>query len=218
MRRIAYFLVTLSAFFYLMPSFADDDGWEQISEGNGITVYRKEVPGSPVIAFKGHGILPVPMLKIITVLLDESRSTNWVDKLVDAKLLSRKSKGDFVLYSHIGTPVVMKDREFITQNDVTVEPKTKTFTMTMRSVDPPNAPKTKFVRGVIMDSSFTLRAIDAQKTYVSAEIHADPKGSVPKWIVNMFQKQWPRNTIESLWKESAKADVVEDPYYKKILF
>ncbi len=43
------------------------------------------------------------------------------------------------------------------------------------------------------------------------EIHADPKGSVPKWLVNLFQKGWPRNTIEGIRKQAAKADVKEHP-------
>ena len=28
-------------------------------------------------------------------------------------------------------------------------------------------------------------------------MHGDPKGGVPKWLVNMFQTEWARDTLEA---------------------
>ena len=32
----------------------------------------------------------------------------------------------------------------------------------------------------------------ASTTHVTVEIRADPKGNVPKWLVNLFQRDWPQ--------------------------
>jgi hypothetical protein len=50
-----------------------------------------------------------------------------------------------------------------------------------------------------------------------AEVLADPKGSVAKWIVNLFQKSWPRKTIASLRRQVAKKDIVDQPRLKELL-
>jgi hypothetical protein len=41
-------------------------------------------------------------------------------------------------------------------------------------------------------------------------VHADPKGSMPKWLVNMFQKSWAHNTIMRLRAQVAKPDIKVD--------
>jgi len=61
-------------------------------------------------------------------------------------------------------------------------------------------------------------AIDGgKKTRVLAEVLADPKGSVAKWIVNMFQKGWPHNTITSLRAQVKKPDIKDHARLKDVL-
>jgi hypothetical protein len=38
----------------------------------------------------------------------------------------------------------------------------------------------------------------------------DPRGSVPKFLVNMVQKSWPHKTITSLRKQVAKPDIKDE--------
>ena len=90
------------------------------------------------------------------------------------------------------------------------------MTLNIHSVTDPLAPETDYVRGELMHSSFTLTALDhGQKTHIVAEMHADPKGSVAKWIVNMFQKGWPHNTITSLREQVKKPDIRDHAHLKK---
>jgi hypothetical protein len=46
---------------------------------------------------------------------------------------------------------------------------------------------------------------------VTTEIHADPKGSIPTFIANAFQKDWPIHTIKNLRKQAQKPDVRPSP-------
>ena len=45
-------------------------------------------------------------------------------------------------------------------------------------------------------------------TKMAVEILVDPMGSVPKWLVNIFQKDWPRNTLKSLGR------LMKDPSFQ----
>jgi hypothetical protein len=86
------------------------------------------------------------------------------------------------------------------------------------SVYDSGAPATGLVRGEFKYGTFTLTSIEGgKKTRVLAEVLADPKGSVAKWIVNSFQKSWPHRTIASLRRQVAKPDVVDQPRLSALL-
>ena len=173
--------------------------WERISEKDGVVAYRREVPGSPLIAFRGEGVINAPILRVASVLVDNTRSTEWIDSLAEARTLRRISENEFIEYNHVKTPIMMKDRDFVLDAKLDLVPAEKKVILNVHSVTDPLAPRTDYVRGELLKSSFTLTSIDhGTKTLLVAEIHADPKGSVAKWIVNMFQKNWPHNTIRRL--------------------
>jgi hypothetical protein len=52
---------------------------------------------------------------------------------------------------------------------------------------------------------------------VVAEVHTDPKGSIPKWMVNLTQKSWAHTTIMGLRAQVRKASASDDPELKAML-
>jgi START domain len=201
-----------------VPAEAQQPAWEKIGDDDGIAVYRREVPGSPIVAFKGEGIIDASILRVSSVIVDSSRATEWVDSLKEARILRQVSETETIHYDHIGTPIVMKDRDFVSDCKLEFAPAEKKVMLKIHSVNDASAPNTDYIRGELLHSSFVLTSIEhGTKTRVVAEIHADPKGSVAKWIVNLFQKKWPHNTITSLRRQVAKPDIVEHPRLKQVL-
>ena len=206
---------------FATPSLAEDGSeraWQQVRNSDGIVVSRKDVPGSPFVALRGEGDVDAPLLLVGSVLVDITRDKEWVDSVVDAKVVREVGETEYVTYSHVGTPVTMSDRDFVTKVDLTADPWKKALEIRMRSVDDPAAPKTHYVRGLLTDSGFTLTSIDhGARTHVVAEIHCDPKGNVAPWIVNLFQKDWGYKTLMSLRKQVRKPDVQVHPKLKAVL-
>jgi hypothetical protein len=189
--------------------------WEQIGDENGIKTYKKEVPGSPFIAMKGEGIVDAPLWKVATVMEDVTRETEWVDSLSEAKLVRRISPYECIEWDHVGTPFVMKDRDFVTKSLTVIDLKAKSVLTQIKSVEEPGVPPTRYIRGIIQDSSFLLKSIDeGRKTYVVGELQADPKGSIAAWLVNLFQKSWARETLESIRKQCSKNDIQVLPIFQ----
>jgi START domain len=192
--------------------------WEKIGDDDGIAVYRREVPGSPLIAFKGEGVINASILRVASVLSDSDRATEWVDSLTESKIIRQVSETETIHYDHIGTPFVLKDRDFVSDCKLEFDPSQKKVILKIQATTDPMAPVTNFVRGELKHSSFTMTSIEhGTKTNVVAEIHADPKGSVANWIVNLFQKGWPHNTLSRLRKQVAKPDIKEHPRLKTVL-
>ena len=197
------------------PAPAAPVAWEKIGDSDGIGVYRREVAGSPLIAFKGEGYVNASIIRVASVLVDSDRAPEWVDSLTESKIIRQVSETETVHYDHIGTPFVLKDRDFVSDCKLEFDPGRKNVTLKIHAVSDPLAPRTNYVRGELIHSSFALTSVDhGSRTFVVAEIHADPKGSVAHWIVNLFQKRWPHNTLTRLRAQVAKADIKEHPRLK----
>jgi hypothetical protein len=193
---------------------ADDSssGWEILRVENGIQVARKAVPGSSFVAFRGEGDVPAPLLSVANVLVDVSHNNQWMDSIREARILRKVSDTDYVLYCHIGTPPLVTDRDFVYTVHLTIEGGGTGFRVDMRSTDDPSAPKTDYVRGNLTGSTFTLQASpDRRSTHVVAEIHADPMGNIPGWLMNAFQKSWGYNTIVGLRRQVAAGRSPQNP-------
>ncbi|MBK8215369.1 MAG: hypothetical protein IPK71_16640 [Myxococcales bacterium] len=219
MRKIGVLLaVTLGLTPVLLPRSGSADEhkaaptWERMTEDSGIVVFRQEVPGSSVIAFKGVGTVDAPLSQVIAAVTDTPRATEWMDATVESRVLRKVSPLEQIVYTHIKTPPGLTDRDFVTDARGELDPTVKRFTVHIRSVTDPAAPQTSFVRGEIYKSSFVLTGIEGGKrTLVTTEIHADPKGSIPTFIANAFQKDWPIHTIKNLRKQAQKPDVHPSP-------
>ncbi|HET9929584.1 MAG TPA: START domain-containing protein [Polyangiaceae bacterium] len=189
--------------------------WEKFDEDDGIAVYRRDVAGTPVVALRGEGIVDAPLLRVASVLVDTKRATEWIDSLAEARTVRRVSETEYVEWDHIATPFVLKDRDFVFDAKLEFKPAQKQVVLNYHSVNDKDAPKTDYIRGEFIYGTFALTSVDGGKrTRVLAEVLCDPKGSVAKWIVNLFQKSWPHNTVVALREQVKKADIKDDPRLK----
>ena len=196
-------------------TFASND-WVLIkTTSEGIKVEKREIEGSPVIAFRGEGVINAPLLKVASVIYDTKRAPEWIEKLEFSKVVKWLANDEWIVYAHVNTPpIIMKDRDFVSKVKLTIDTQKKIIRFTYANAIDPDAPETKYIRGELQDTTFILTAIDDDHTRVMGSVQCDPKGSVAKWIVNFFQSQWPVSTLRNLQKQVARADVKED---KKII-
>lgn len=222
-RRTVLSALAASALFVLVfPAFGDEGGkWEENTSSSakkaGITTWKKEIEGSPVIAFKGTAVINAPILRVASVLADVGRQTEWMDRCKEAKVLRQVDTFEQIIWSHIGTPFPLTDRDFVTDSKMIFDDTNHVIKVRISSVTEQGAPVNDFVRGLITSSSFTLKSTADGKTQLTTEIHADPRGDVPKAIVNMVQADWPANTIAGVRKQAAKGDVQDADVIKNAI-
>ncbi|HJT23937.1 MAG TPA: START domain-containing protein, partial [bacterium] len=167
--------------------------WQKSCETDGLTIYWSRVQGSEVIAFKGNGIVDEPLDKVASVIVDTTRGTEWIDSLVSSKVVRNLNPTEFVEYDHVGIPfpfdTVMSDRDFVSHVTVDYDPDTRRLTVSYLPAEDELAPVLKkYTRGV-MTCVFRMVPMSLpDQTYVDAEVHCDPRGGVPKWLVNFFQE------------------------------
>jgi hypothetical protein len=185
-----------------------EPAWEKLDESDGIAVFRREVPGSEVVAFRGDALIEAPLAKVASVIRDVSRSRDWVADLVEIRVVREVSSSERILYQRVKTPWPLDDRDFVCRETSEWKPAENTVVFHLRATEDAAAPakSESVVRGEVIDCSFTLVG-QGSRTRAVADVQVDPRGCVPKWAVNMVQRSWPRKTFEGLRRQAAKPDV-----------
>jgi len=191
--------------------------WELVGSKDDIVTYRREVAGSPVIAIRGEAVVDAPILHVASVLMDTARLPQWMDRVAEARRLRATSALHYVEYERASTPFPLTDRDFAIESWVEIDAAKKQMVLRAHSVVDPSAPVTGLVRGEVLSSTFTLTALDGRRTRVVTEVHTDPKGSIPKWMVNLVQKSWAHTTIMGLRGQVRKANVPDNAEVKALL-
>lgn len=223
-RRRAFFTLlavvlttTLSAHAAVAPTDFSKADWRQMSDNDRIQVYRWDVPGSDLLAFKAVARIDAPFAKVGSVLVDIERQKEWMPNLAEARTLHKVGPHERIDYTQIRTPIVIKDRDFVLDAKARFDKATGHLILSVTSTTDPQAPPTNRVRGEVYESSYTLWPIEGgARTQVEFIAHVDPKGSVPKWIVNFFSTGFPREVMEALRKQSAREDIILQPELKEL--
>lgn len=205
--------ITFLAFLATAPIQAKEAKWEEFDRYNGIVMFRKEIAGSDLLAYKGNGTVNAPIGKLVSAILDTPRKRQWMSRIRVARVLKRESMTSALEYIHLGLPWPLQDRDFLYHVTTEVDPVKKEVMIRYKSIDDPVMPKQDDkVRAHVHFGNFLLRmSEDGKKTWIEAETHADPKGALPKWAVNLYQKRLPRQSLEGLMKQVKKQSVIESP-------
>jgi hypothetical protein len=202
----------------LVANLSHASEWHSVDiTADGIQIFRKEV-GDRLVAFRGIGVVEAPWPLVATVIFDTDRRREWIEGLADTRIIHWGDKDSFVEYDHIRMPIFFQDRDFVSHIKMSFDPSGKVMTFHYQPADDPSAPRTASIRGELTDATFILSSIDNDtKTMVDAAFLCDPKGSIPKWLVNFFLKDWPRTTFRNLRKEVQKSGLAVDPRFSRLL-
>ncbi len=188
--------------------------WTANDDVDGIKTFTGEVPGSAFVAFRGTGKVNAPIGRVANVLIDLTRHSEWVPNFGGMRLLRDITKEEKVIYRHVITPAVIDDRDFVVHVKTYKDEKSGHLVFAFESTKDDKAPvEDGKVRGVIHKrSGYRMWPVDGGKrTMVIFTFHVDPRGSVPAWIVNLFQDSYPLNNMRNIRDQATKSDVKPHP-------
>ncbi|MCO5167166.1 MAG: START domain-containing protein [Planctomycetes bacterium] len=189
---------------------AGEGRWEHIAREQGVDVYRREVAGSALVAFKGVTVVEAPLERVLWVLAENDRRTEWIDLCAESRVLERVSEHESVIYQRYALPWYLSDRDYVFRARA-VREQDGAVRLLMASCEHPAAPPTVGVRARLLESTYVLTPLGERRTRVAVEIHTDPCGMVPDWLVNVVQKSWPLKTLQGIRKQVARPDAGSYP-------
>lgn len=199
--------LVLAFFLCALPSWAGiSTSWEKLESKENVDVYKGEVKdANGVVAFRGVSTIEAPIGHVLSVIYDTSRIKEWMSDVNDVKVIERTSKFEKIEYNRTDAPWPVSDRDFVYDTKVKLLKADKAVEILVNSVEHKDWPPQKgVVRGHLYQSRYFLRKDGEAKTYIEVEILADPKGSLPKWVVNLFQSAWPVNTVNGIRRLSTE--------------
>jgi len=184
-----------------LPTLATTD-WEEVKNKEGIRVFTKETADSPILIAKGICIIEAGTEAVLTVLDDNSSHPRWVPFLLESKRLQALSRTERLEYNLFRAPWPASNRDFVYRAKATPDQDNKVIIFSMRSESTPLMPEQEgAVRGLLLESTFTLTALSPTQTQVELRFHADPNGWIPNWITNIIQRTWPYFVLQGLQSE-----------------
>ena len=213
---VRHFILILTAIFLSTLPVAEAAkpgvGWQKVMTQEGVAVDRKSVPGSPLFAFRGEGVFDLPIGKLVTVLKAADIAAEWVDLMLEHKVVRVVETDKNLIYESYGLPWPIDDRDYVMHETMGYDAVGKVFTIDYQSVDDAGLPpKKEFVRAVALQTYWRLEKVSDTQTKIEVEVHTDPKGALPAWLINLIQKDWPWKTISGLVKRASQSDIQADP-------
>lgn len=189
----------------------DSNGeWEFVTDDEGVEIYRCRIPGSPIYAVRGIAEVKAPIDKIFTIIKDVENRKEWVDYVAEAKVVKALGPGiDNIQYVLSSPPWPISDRDAVFESRNRIRQEENEAIIETRSVDIPEKPvRPGIIRIAIQFARIKLKPIaNGAATRIIAEMHADPKGWLPSWIVNYIYKSWPKKTVKNLTKQANRSNL-----------
>ena len=187
------------------PGFAGADAkgnWEFVSAGDGITVWRLDVPGKDLPGFRGKVEIEASISQIMDVMLKSEDHTKWMYKCKESLVLEELTKTHVVAYNRVEAPWPIWDRDVVMDIKGTYNDADTQLTLNFKSVNGDAGAKYKaVVDGVIRMPSlvgfYEMSEKDGRTTVVY-EVESDIGGSIPTWLANLAAKDLPRITLKRL--------------------
>lgn len=205
----AYLFVFCVMLGFSAPALGNSGKWEYIGTTNNVKVSRMQVPGSEVFAFRGEIVADIHIGTLMRVFIDSKQRKHWVDRYSDHKTIERTDTME-KYWIKFGLPFPVSNRDYVLQTDLKLDADKKVATADVRSIVDPRKPEDSCcVRAEAYSTYYRFEALPSEagkeKTRMIVEVHTDPKGMLPNWLVNRIQKDWPSKTLGGLLKHSKKA-------------
>jgi len=178
--------------------------WKKINDKENVSVYSTEVHGSNILKIKAQTILETSLSHVQSILDNVEHRSSWIPYLQKCMIVEKSSNTENVEYSLFSAPWPASDRDFVYKITQTLSTESKAIYY-MTSIQHPRKPEhNTIVRAELMESTYILTALSANKTQVELIFHADPKGWLPNWIINIIQRILPYMILRNLHDEATK--------------
>ncbi len=190
--RLYPFLLILSI---LSVQIVSSQNWQLKKEASGIKIYTRTIQGYKLKEFKGVATVDADLKEIEEALRDAKNHSEWLANCEESEIL--EDRGDeMIVYSVTEAPFPLSDRDNVAE--IIFKKNGSDLKVTLEGKPNYIPEKDDYVRVPFLSAYWLLEPLSDGKTQVTYQVHADPGGSVPTWLVNSFAVDNPYKTLECL--------------------
>lgn len=205
-------LFSIAALVLLQFSVHASPTWELKKNQDSIKVYTANAGNSNIKAVRVECIINATPSQLTALLLDAKAHEQWVYSTKSSYSIRSTGAGKQLYYSEISMPWPLANREVVVNLSISQQPATKVLTVKAIAISGELQSKKDKVRVVRSNVTWTITPLAANRLKIEYIADADPGGSIPAWITNMFLTKGPYETFKQLRQEVSK------PAYKNARF
>jgi len=175
-----------------------ENKWQLIRDEDNIQVYSRYIQGSVIQSVKGVVNISASLDKLLNIFEDIKNCPSWMYRCKRAKTLKQINIVERIDYIVTDLPWPTWDRDLIIHSTFQQNRKTKKVEIKFRSLPNQLAVKTGIVRIKEMTGSMRFVPLKNGSIQYTYEISADPRGNIPKWMVNAMATDFPFYTLKKL--------------------
>jgi hypothetical protein len=178
------------------------NAWElaKVDKVNGIEIYTRHVLDSDFKAYRGTMRIKTSLLSLVALVDDISSCPLWIDTCVEGRLLKRISPAETYTYTINNAPWPVSDRDAVVHNRISQNPETRRVTIHIKGEPDYIPPKKGLVRVKMIEGFWEFMPMGNGIVEVVYQVHNDPGGGLPPWIVNSVVVTQPYNTLLNMKK------------------
>lgn len=179
---------------------------ETYEEDLDIRVFTREVANSELKEFKGITHIKAPVSAFVALLKDTDVSTEWMKDVVEYEVLDEVSETESLVYTVNAAPWPVTNRDAVIRSKMSQD---ENMAVTVRlSAEPEGKAKNDdYVRMPALTGFWKFTPQADGLVEVVYQVHANPGGSLPTWLVNSIVIETPLETLTNL-----HGKVVEEKY------
>lgn len=174
--------------------------WKLAKEGKGITVHTREVDGSNFKEYRAVMNIKASLSSLIALVVDIQAYPSWIHTCREGKLLKRISPKEIYAYTINSAPWPVSDRDAIVHNTIVQDNKDHSVTIRIIGVPEYIPPQKGLVRVKMIDGYWRFTPVEQSMVQVIYQVHNDPGGDLPAWLVNSIVVSQPYNTLANMQK------------------
>jgi hypothetical protein len=184
------------------------EDWKLTSESNGVSLYSRLRPGSPLKEFKAVGEIEAPAQTVHRMIDDIDAYTSFMPFTTECRLIKRE--GDSIITYQRLSPKICRDRDYTLRVRETSWAGANGL-IYLNRWEPANelgpAEKKGVIRVKLCEGGWLLEPEDAGKTRATYTVYTDSGGAIPAFIANSANKIAIGHLFVALRKQ------VKDPKY-----
>lgn len=199
-------LIASLIFFFMMASFssfAGENEWQLKKNKNGIKVYAKEKADMRFYMYKVVTKIPVKPEVVYRQVVDFRENLKYMELVDSIKFLDHQKDRLYRNYMHFNMPWPVKNREMVMEMSVTKDEQG----IYLESDDLPEAlPKNRdAIRMEDFKEKWSIqKGKNQDKSKITVTGWVDPGGSIPAWVVDLFNADTPFRYVSGIIQELRK--------------
>lgn len=198
-------LLVLGLSMLLMPAHAAEWSLEKNDKQNQIQVYTRIQPDSPLKEFRGEMKVKSTLTALVALVEDVNAATSWIHNCGGLDIIERKADNNLIIYMITEAPWPVKNRDSIIESLLSQDPQSLTVRIDMTVRNDVFPEDDEFVRITNMQGSWTFEPVADGWVNVTYQVHADPGGGIPNWLINSLVVDAPYYTLKNMREKVREA-------------